>query len=147
VEDSPWLADVGFGGDGLLEPLRLVEGREARQAAWTYRLMREDDTWVLQSRRGDGWFDLYSFTREPQYPVDYEVANYFTATHPDSIFRKMLTAQRTTPEARYVLRNRTFTVQRAGGVSERTLTSDDELRGVLAETFGLEFPPGTCFPI
>jgi N-hydroxyarylamine O-acetyltransferase len=79
--------------------------------------------------------------------VDYEVANYFTATHPDSIFRKMLTAQRTTPEARYVLRNRTFTVERAGDVRERTLTSDDELRGVLAETFGLEFPPGTRFPI
>jgi N-hydroxyarylamine O-acetyltransferase len=79
--------------------------------------------------------------------VDYEVANYFTATHPDSIFRKMLTAQRTTPEARYVLRNRTFTVERAEEMRERTLTSDDELRGVLAETFGLEFPPGTRFPV
>src|SRR5262249_55036820 len=41
VDGSPWLADVGFGGDGLLEPLPLVEGRESRQAAWTYRLMRE----------------------------------------------------------------------------------------------------------
>jgi N-hydroxyarylamine O-acetyltransferase len=147
VDGSPWLADVGFGGDGLLEPLPLVEGRESRQAVWTYRLMREDDSWVLQSRRGDGWFDLYSFTLEPQYSVDYEVSNYFTATHPDSIFRKMLTAQRTTPEARYVLRNRTFTVERAGEVSERTLKSDDELLGVLAETFGLEFPPGTRFPL
>jgi N-hydroxyarylamine O-acetyltransferase len=146
VEDSLWLADVGFGDEGLLEPLLLVEGRESRQAAWLYRLMREDDTWVLQSRRGDGWFDLYSFALEPQYPVDYEVANYFTSTHPDSIFRKILTAQKTTPEARYVLRNRTFTVNRAGDVSERTLTSDDELRSVLAETFGLEFPPETAFP-
>jgi N-hydroxyarylamine O-acetyltransferase len=147
VDDAPWLADVGFGGEGLLEPLRLVEASDTHQAGWTYRLMREGDSWVLQSRRGDGWFDLYSFTLEPQYPVDYEVANYFTATHPDSIFRKTLTAQRTTPEARYVLRNRTFRVERAGDVSERTLTNDDDLRDVLAETFGLEFPPGTRFPI
>jgi N-hydroxyarylamine O-acetyltransferase len=147
VDGSSWLADVGFGGDGLLEPLRLDEGRESRQGAWSYRLMREDHTWVLQSRRGEGWFDLYAFTLEPQEPVDYEVANYFTATHPDSIFRKTLTAQRTTPEARYILRNRRFTVERAGDVSERTLTNDDELRDVLAETFGVAFPPETRFPI
>jgi N-hydroxyarylamine O-acetyltransferase len=147
VDHSPWLADVGFGVDGLLEPMPLVERHESRQAAWTYRVMREHDSWVLQSRRGDAWFDLYSFTLEPQYPVDYEVANYFTATHPDSIFRKMLTAQRTTPEARYSLRNRTFIVERAGEVREETLTNDDELRSVLAKTFGLEIPPETRFPI
>jgi N-hydroxyarylamine O-acetyltransferase len=147
VDGSSWLADVGFGGDGLLEPLLLVEGRESHQGAWSYRLIREDHTWVLQSLRGEGWFDLYAFTLEPQEPVDYEVANYFTATHPDSIFRKTLTAQRTTPDARYLLRNRTFTVERAGDASERTLTNDDELRDVLAETFGLEFPLGTRFPI
>jgi N-hydroxyarylamine O-acetyltransferase len=145
-EEAAFLADVGFGGEGLLEPLSFVEGQPSHQATWTYRLLREGDAWVLQAQRGVGWLDLYAFTLEPQHPVDYEVANYYTATHSESIFRQMLTAQRTTPEARYVLRNRTFTVHRADGVSERILTSDEELRGVLAETFGLAVPAETRFP-
>jgi N-hydroxyarylamine O-acetyltransferase len=147
VDHSPWLADVGFGADGLLEPLPLVEGRESRQGAWTYRVIREADSWVLQSRRGEAWVDLYSFTLEPQYPIDYEVVNFFTATYPDSIFRKMLTAQRTTLDTRFTLRNRTFTVEHAGELHESTLTSDDELRSVLLETFGLDIPPETRLPI
>lgn len=137
-----WLADVGFGGDGLLRPVRLEEGAESQQFRWTYRVVRDGRHWVLQTRRPDGWLDMYAFTLEPHERVDYEVANHFTSTYPDSPFRMMAIAQRAAPEARYILRGRQFSIDTGETVTQRTIT-DDELLTVLRETFGLELPPDT----
>jgi N-hydroxyarylamine O-acetyltransferase len=145
TDDGPHLADVGFGGSGPLLPLRLAVGREQRQFLWTYRLVQEDGPHVLQARHPTGWQDFYAFTLEPHEAVDYEVASYYVSTHPDSAFTRTLAVQLPTPEARYLLRNRELTVERATGTETRTV-SDDELPEVIARLFGLTIPPGTTFP-
>jgi N-hydroxyarylamine O-acetyltransferase len=145
TDDGPWLADVGFGGDGLHRPHPMVPLRDVPQAGRTYRLVEAADTRVLQARYPDGWGDLYAFTPEPQEAVDYELANYYVSTHPESPFTRTLTVQRVTADARYVLRNREFTTDRGGVAETRTLT-DYDLPRVLAETFGLAVQPGTRFP-
>jgi len=139
------LADVGFGASGLLLPLAFDAGRPSQQYAWTYRIVDEGGRWLLQSRHGEAWEDLYAFTDEPQHAVDYELANYYTSTHPESRFTQTLTAQRIGLEVRRILRNRDYTEDRGAEVSERTLADDDEVLSVLAARFGLEFPPGTRF--
>src|SRR5262249_53164072 len=144
VDGDAWLADVGFGGDGLLGPVPLRAGALARQYAWTYRVVTDGpDLWVLQALRQGAWHDLYSFTLDPQYFVDYEVANYYVSTHPASTFVQKLTAQRPTPEVRYVVRDYEYVEDRGEAATTRTLADDDELRNVLAESFGLTFPAGT----
>jgi N-hydroxyarylamine O-acetyltransferase len=145
TDDGHWMADVGFGGSGPLLPLRMQPGEEQRQFLWTYRLVEEAGTWVLQARQADGWQDFYAFTLEPQEVVDYEVTNHYVSTHPDSPFTRTLAAQRPTPEARYLLRNRELTVERGDATETRTV-SEDELPRVLAELFGLAIPPGTTIP-
>jgi N-hydroxyarylamine O-acetyltransferase len=77
--------------------------------------------------------------------VDFEVANYYVSTHPDSIFTKTLTVQLSTPEARYILRDREFTEARGDDEIASTIENDDELLAVLSEIFGLEFTSGTRF--
>lgn len=145
VDGASWLADVGFGAEGLLMPVPFASDHVARQSAWTYRVVGEAGQWTLQSRRDQTWADLYAFTLEPQQPVDYEMANHYVSTHPNSRFVRTLTAQRLTPETRYVLRNRELTVDRGHATTTRVLGDDDELLAVLAETFGLNFPPKTRF--
>lgn len=145
LEGTTWLADVGFGREGLLLPLPFGGGREARQFAWTYRVTEADGEWVLQSLRNGSWTDLYSFSLEPQLAVDFEPANHYTATHPDSRFVRTLTVQLPTPEVRYMLRNRELVLDRGGTVTRRMLADNNELLAVLAETFGLRFPAGTRF--
>lgn len=145
IDGGSWIADVGFGGDGLLKPVALSEGQVARQFAWSYRLMREGDSWVLQAQQGQTWQDQYAFNLEPHFHVDYEVANHYTSTHPSSSFVRTLTAQRPTPEARYILRNRQFSERRGDDMTIRTIADDDELLQLLAKTFGLKFPAGTRF--
>jgi len=145
VAGATWLADVGFGLEGLLLPVPLVSGREARQFGWTYRAVEANREWTLQSLRNGAWTDLYAFSLEPQLAVDFEPANHYTATHPDSRFVRTLTVQLPTPEVRYRLRNRELVLDRGGTVTRRELADDDELLSVLAEVFGLRFPTGTRF--
>ena len=145
VGGVPLLADVGFGGEGPILPVPFG-GAEARQYAWAYRILEEAGAHRLQSRRGDGgWEDLYVFTQEQQLPVDYEMANHYTSTHPASRFVLMLTAQRVATDGRRILRNRELCLDRGHDVTTTTLADDDELLAVLAAEFGLVFPAGTRF--
>ena len=146
IGSATWLADVGFGAEGLLLPVRFGTGQEARQFAWTYRVVQETGYWLLQSLSRESWLDLYEFSLEPQHLIDYEMANYYVSTHPDSRFVQTLTAQHLAPTRRQILRNRQLTVDLGNAVTQRTLADDDELLAVLAETFQLPFAPGTRFP-
>jgi N-hydroxyarylamine O-acetyltransferase len=147
LADGRWLADVGFGSDGLLLPVPFGEGVESRQFLWTYRVASEGPRWVMQSFRDGAWFDLYAFTLDPQEPIDYEAPNWYTSTHPNSRFVQTLTAQRLGAEERLTLRNRELVTDRGDSVTSRTLQDHAEIMAVLADSFGLDFPPGTVFRI
>ena len=108
-------------------------------------MIDDEGLWVLQSLIEGVWTDLYAFTLDPQHSIDCEVGNYYTSTHPESPFLRTLTVQSRTPEVRQVLRNRELEVRRGGQATLRTIESDEELLHVLAECFGLRFPPGTRF--
>ena len=117
-------------------------GRESRQFHWNYRVVEDSGELVLQSLGSAGWLDLYAFTREPNFPVDYEMSNHFTSTYPASPFRHGPIIQRVTTEARYVLRGRELIVERGGEIEVRMLKDDEEVLRVIALTFGLDFPLG-----
>jgi N-hydroxyarylamine O-acetyltransferase len=50
ADGESWLADVGFGGVGLLEPIALRDGTVAEQAGLTYALRRDGCLWILSMR-------------------------------------------------------------------------------------------------
>ena len=147
IDDTAWLADVGFGAAGLLLPIRFGDPAPVRQFAWTYRLAGEAGQWVLQAQRDDAWQDLYAFTLEPQLAVDFEVANHYVSTHPQSRFVQTLTVQRVTPQARHTLVDRDYSIDTGSEVSRRSLRDDTELLELLAGTFGLSFSAETRFRV
>jgi N-hydroxyarylamine O-acetyltransferase len=136
-----WLADVGFGAMGLVEPIPLGDGATSAQGGFSFRLRRDGGLWILSARDAAAEMDLYEFTVDPQTPWDVEVANHFTATHPESIFRKTLTIQRTRQDQRTILRTDLLTHYRAGRMSEEPVTRD-RLAGVAREEFGVDLPAG-----
>jgi len=139
------VADVGFGGHGPARPVPLAEGVETRTGFVGHRLRREGPLWVLQADLAGAWEDLYAFTLEPQHPVDFVMANHFTSTHPRSPLVLNLTAQRTRPERRAILRNRQLVVHEGATPSTLAIRDPEHLLHVLAEDFGLWFPVGTRF--
>jgi N-hydroxyarylamine O-acetyltransferase len=145
VGSEVWLADVGFGRVGPLYPIRMDQSEAVMHGAWALRVTQEEGIHVLQSRDGETWFDLYAFTTEPQYPVDFEVANHYTATYPHSRFVHDLVVQRASAQARWSLHNLELTQECQGEKNTATLPDDEALLGALAEIFNLHFPARTHF--
>jgi N-hydroxyarylamine O-acetyltransferase len=145
VKGEKLIADVGFGGEGLLYPIPFVLNQEVSHFAWKYRIVAEGSAFVLQSYGPEGWLDLYSFTLEEQHPVDYEVSNYYTSTNASSIFVRTLTVQRPGADRRLALLDRKLIERTPQGTSEILLPDDETLLKVLAEHFFLRFPAGTRF--
>jgi N-hydroxyarylamine O-acetyltransferase len=137
ADGSSFLCDVGFGADGPLLPIPLAAGTEVAVFGRGYRLAREGHLLVLQCASAGTWMDLYTFTREPQYPVDFEMANHYVSTYPESRFVLTITAQLRTPTEQFVLRGRELTIERDGTLQTRSIDDSRTLGIVLTETFGL----------
>jgi N-hydroxyarylamine O-acetyltransferase len=145
IEGTRWLADVGFGGDTLLDPVAFDHEEPVQQGSWAFRLADDGDVRVLWGLRSDGWLDLYAFTEEPQLPVDYEVANHFTSTWPRSPFVTKIIAQRSGLDERWMLIEDELRVERPDRTERWTVASSEDRLSTLAERFGLVFPDGTRF--
>jgi N-hydroxyarylamine O-acetyltransferase len=145
LAEGAFIADVGFGGHGLLEPLRLAPGEEQAQHLDTYRMIDERTQYGLEARLDGKFAPLYAFTLEESHPIDYELANYFTSTHPSSRFVQMLVASKATRDARHTLRNREYTLRRGDAIERRVLERDADLFATLDREFGLSVEPGSKF--
>jgi N-hydroxyarylamine O-acetyltransferase len=145
VGETRLLADVGFGGDTLLDPIAFDNEEPVRQAAWTFRLGEEGNVRVLRGLRAGEWLDLYAFTEEPHLPVDYEVSNHYTSTWPHSPFVRKIVVQRSGLEERWMLIDDEFRIERPDGTQLHTVASPEERLTILADRFGLVFPSDTRF--
>ncbi|HVR43114.1 MAG TPA: arylamine N-acetyltransferase, partial [Thermoanaerobaculia bacterium] len=65
------------------------------------------------------------------------IANYYTSTHPASVFRRTLTIQRVTPEERLILRTTMLTRYR-NGVRSDTPIEPSQIRAAARDLFGIE---------
>src|SRR5262249_20705857 len=104
-----------------------------------YALRRENGMWVLSMTDAWGMQDLYEFTEDPQTPWDVEVANHFTSTHPESVFRHTLTIQRTRRTDRLILGNGTLR-RVAGGRTIDELIDPSRIRAAARDYFGVDLP-------
>ncbi|MFC8127921.1 arylamine N-acetyltransferase [Streptomyces sp. NPDC057302] len=143
ADGRQWHCDVGFGAEGLLEPIPMGdEGdvrQDVRQGEWRFGIVQEaNGARVLRTEHADGWFDLYEYTLEERLPVDYVVMNHYTSTHPLSPFIRRPVIQRPTPEERRTLVGDRLTVMRPDGTSDERRVSAGELGEVLDREFGIE---------
>jgi N-hydroxyarylamine O-acetyltransferase len=131
-----WLADAGFGGE-LLAPIPLAEV-SVRQGGWTYQLIRKNDRWRLRARLLDGWTTLYEFATEPVEPVDCEVNNHYTSTHPRSPFVGQIVAFRSSPYRRERLKGSVVTTTFPDRPSHSHTLSPQQILTTLSGVFGIE---------
>ncbi len=82
---ASWHADVGF-TRGILEPIGFGPGPAHEQSGWSFRVVAQGCELVLQKLVEDAWEDVYSFVPQPVPLIDVETSNWWTCTHPRSLF-------------------------------------------------------------
>jgi arylamine N-acetyltransferase len=101
LEGKSYIADVGLGHFGSPWPLLLEEGVEQEQNGEKFRIVRHEKMgWVVQDFYKGVWSNIFSFSEDPQQPIDYFQPHWYCTTHPDSIFKNSTMVYIRTPEGR-----------------------------------------------
>ena len=153
-----WIADVGFGGNGLITAIPLAAGHEERQYADRFRVIsvangedrrdprRHDPVDARHKDRQeyridclvkDIWEPMYSFTTESYLPVDYTYANYFHSHSPESLFTQKRLCTKPTPNGRIILQNRALKIRHGGQSQAEALKTPEAYRAILVDYFGI----------
>ena len=145
-EGRPWYVDVGLGGSGTTAPLALDTEEAQSTPHETRRIVRHGDFFLQQLRGRDGWLDVCEFSLTEPAPVDFELGNWYSCTHPKAIFLNNLLVARAERDRRVIIYNCDFTYRYPDGRAEtRNIATPEELLALLAVHFGLHFPAGTRF--
>ncbi|WP_189269422.1 arylamine N-acetyltransferase family protein [Streptomyces fuscichromogenes] len=137
-DGSVWLVDVGFGAQGLIEPVPVRDG-SYRQDDWTFRLdTAPTGEHRVRSVHPTGDAPLFSFTLGPRYPNDFKVISWYYQTHPRSPFNSQLILQTAAADRRCLLVDATLTRFRADGAHESSALSGPEIVAAAGDLFGIE---------
>ncbi len=149
LPEGPYLADVGFGS---ATPWRAVPLEGSADPDFHYRLRPQDDgsgeVQLENFRTETGWAACYRFGAEVHAWVDCIPRNWYTSTHPDSVFRQMLMAARSEGDCRLTLANGLFNRRfRDGQVESRKIEDAGELVDVLQQDFLLSLAEDELEPL
>lgn len=142
MPEGPYLADVGFGNLAPTSALLLRSGIEQETPHEVMRFIDVGGELTLQAKLRDTWEHVYRVIPYPRYDGEYEIANWYTGTHPDAPYQSNIIAAPPGPNrTRITMFNARVTVRHATGEAERRRLSDEaEFRSVLRDEFGLRMP-------
>jgi N-hydroxyarylamine O-acetyltransferase len=134
IEGRDYLCDTGFGGYALRAPMMIEEGRVIQDGD-RFGLELIDGEYVLSSLVQDEWQRQYGFALQPQEWIEFSLANYFNATHPDTIFTQKKLAIMQTPNGRKILVDNELKLIKEGEMERLEVDYESALK----EYFGLIF--------
>ncbi|MBK1882552.1 arylamine N-acetyltransferase [Luteolibacter pohnpeiensis] len=139
LDGDRWIADVGFGAVGQTVPLLLEPDLIQSTPHETRRYRLDQNVYTQQMLIGPNrWEDLYHFELKPVLPIDYEVGNWYTNSHPESLFRKTLLTTLPCADHWRVIAFGEYTLRYLDGrVQTRPIESDEDLRDLLVRDFGM----------
>ncbi|RKE55796.1 arylamine N-acetyltransferase family protein [Sphingobacterium detergens] len=139
IEGKKYLVDVGFGSMTLTAPI--VFNSEQETPNGRFRLISLDDNFYRLDVFKNEWLPIYKFTLEEVQVSDLDMANWYVATGPSSMFNKFLMITRVDEHARYALFNKEFNIRDSNGGKESSeITNEEELQSVLINYFKLDLP-------
>lgn len=138
LDGARWIADVGFGGMTMTAPLALQHDSVQPTPHENFRVREDSGYYTVETQLKDQWLPLYRVSLDPCLPPDYETANWYVSTHPESKFVRHLIASRPDAEGRHALLDRRYTrhlPQQPSQVTE--LQTPQQLREVLQQQFAV----------
>ena len=124
-----YVVDPGFGGLAPRVPLPLVAVDSPSPDAM-HCMARYEGHWVLRARKDDAIVDCWATTLDADNPIDFEVGNHYTATHPASPFVNRLTLRAFTHDGQVSVMNRDVSIVANGTTRSERLADRAALRAV-----------------
>jgi N-hydroxyarylamine O-acetyltransferase len=140
LAEGTFVVDPGFGAQAPNVPLALEDRATSRSEEETHWLVRDGRYWVLRVRTGEKTVDAWVSTLEEENPVDFEMGNHFTSTHPNSPFVNRIMMRALNAGGRVTVMNRDVTIQRGNRADSSVLADRPALRALLVEHFGFDLP-------
>jgi N-hydroxyarylamine O-acetyltransferase len=140
LPDGTFVVDPGFGPFASRVPIPLVDGAAAHGDYETHWMIRDGNRWMLRAQLGGKLMDAWVTTLEPENPVDFEMGNHYTATHPDSLFVNRIIIAALNKEGRVTAMNRDVNLWHENTPSPTQLADRPALRGLLIKYFGFDLP-------
>lgn len=138
LPEGRFLCDVGVGAPIPLLPVAM-DGREHVQSRGTWCFRKDAQLGhVLCEVTDRGLEDVYAFTDEPCFPVDFLTTSYYCEHADDVPFTQELMISLRTPEGRKTVSGREFRIFTAHGAESFTPQTEAEFRAALRTHFGLE---------
>ncbi len=139
LPEGSYLADVGFGNLAPTSALLLAPQIEHETPHEVMRFIDVGGELTLQARLKDGWHHIYRVIPYPRYDGEYEITNWYTATHPETPYQGNIIVAKPGPgRSRITMYNARVTIRDADGRAEkRWLADESEFKDVLCGEFGL----------
>ena len=147
--NETFLADAGLGSLCPVTPLSLEFNVVQKKNFRSYQIVKDPMFGtVVQAETPEGFLPYFSFTDDPHFPQDFLYAHAYCVQQPDSVFRNKLFVHKITENKQWIIENPTpespeFALRINGETeTERiVLRSKTEMQNVLADIFGLHYPP------
>src|SRR6516165_7050684 len=97
LPEGPYLADVGFGNLAPTSALLLRPGIEQDTPHELMRFIDVAGERTLQAKLRESWEHIYRVIPYPRYDGEYEIANWYTGTHPDAPYQNNIIAEHGSP--------------------------------------------------
>jgi len=139
VGGADYVVDPGFGPFACSLPIP-VDGTPVPANEPTHRLAQEGNDWVLYVTKDGQQVAGWVSSMEEEYPVDFEMMNYYMSTHPASFFTHNILASAVTQDGRVSVMNQGVHVVRNGASEAAYLPDRKSLRSLVAQHFGFDLP-------
>ena len=140
LPEGTFVVDPGFGSLAPRAPVLLGDDAIAGAGEATHWITRDGAYWTLHARSGEDVIAAWVTTLEHDHPVDFVMANHYTATHPGSAFVNRVLLRALRGEGRVSVMNRDLTMVGDGATRTSQLADRAALRQVVATHFGFDLP-------
>jgi N-hydroxyarylamine O-acetyltransferase len=141
IDGILWLADVGFSSFGSPYALRIETDEVQATPLEPRRITREGEMHIHQLYVLGKWCDMYSFTLNESYPMDWEMGAYYVATHPTCPAKLQIIVSMPTKTCRHLLLDNVLNTRYPDGRNETMeVWTESDYKRVLREVFSLHLP-------
>ena len=128
LNNDKYLCDCGFGGYGLRVPIKLEKQAKEECLGEEFFIELSNGEYLFSSKVLSSKSPQYAFADVPQEWIEFSLANYFNATHPNTIFTQKKMAIIQTKDGRKLLIDENLKTIKDGLVKEEAVSHEEAFK-------------------